>query len=280
MKESKEITLIDNVANKLRNEKLTNAVIDTFRGANWVALSRKNYILKIIYNGKELSIELYKDGEFMDGKLEHAGTLSDDNFSVNYVIDFIKDFIKTRNYLKNEYSIKESLKENRFNDIVRDVENLLLDDRILKSIEGYEKDYTELAYMLAERLDSNDYAMDEDDLAREIEDMLIRGKIKITESKKNLKESNFKKSDAKVALQNVLKNGEEFDIPFKYSDEWAFTDAIEDELERQGFSFENSFRDKNYGLVEKYSDGLETVYVIMDRSLSSRGICVGLVTEL
>ena len=63
--------------------------------------------------------------------------------------------------------------------------------------------------------------------------------------KKSLKESNFKKSDAKVALQNVLKNGEEFDIPFKYSDEWVFTDAIEDELERQGFSFENSFRDKN-----------------------------------
>ena len=98
--------------------------------------------------------------------------------------------------------------------------------------------------------------------------------------KKSLKESNFKKSDAKVALQNVLKNGEEFDIPFKYSDEWTFTDAIEDELERQGFSFENSFRDKNYGSVEEYSDGLETVYVIMDRSLSNRGICVGLVTEL
>ena len=98
--------------------------------------------------------------------------------------------------------------------------------------------------------------------------------------KKSLKESNFKKSDAKVALQNVLKNGEEFDIPFKYSDEWAFTDAIEDELERRGFSFENSFRDKNYGSVEEYSDELETVYVIMDRSLSNRGICVGLVTEL
>lgn len=98
--------------------------------------------------------------------------------------------------------------------------------------------------------------------------------------RKSIKESNFKKSDAKVALQNVLKNGEEFDIPFKYSDEWVFTDAIEDELERQGFSFENSFRDKNYGSVEEYSDGLETVYVIMDRSLSNRGICVGLVTEL
>lgn len=102
----------------------------------------------------------------------------------------------------------------------------------------------------------------------------------VIKEKKSLKESNFKKSDAKVALQNVLKNGEEFDIPFKYSDEWTFTDAIEDELERRGFSFENSFRDKNYGSVEEYSDGLETVYVIMDRSLSSRGICVGLVTEL
>ena len=67
--------------------------------------------------------------------------------------------------------------------------------------------------------------------------------------KKSLKESNFKKSDAKVALQNVLKNSEEFDIPFKYSDEWAFTDAIEDELERQGFSFENSFRDKKYQVI-------------------------------
>ena len=102
----------------------------------------------------------------------------------------------------------------------------------------------------------------------------------VIKEKKNLKESNFKKSDAKVALQNALKNGEEFDIPFKYSDEWEFTDAIEDELDRQGFSFENSFRDKNYGSVEEYSDELETVYVIMDRSLSSRGICVGLVTEL
>ena len=111
------------------------------------------------------------------------------------------------------------------------------------------------------------------------DELYVEGEY-FNESIKNMKESNFKKSDAKVALQNVLKNGEEFDIPFKYSDEWEFTDAIEDELERQGFSFENSFRDKNYGSVEEYSDGLETVYVIMDRSLSNRGICVGLVTEL
>ena len=100
------------------------------------------------------------------------------------------------------------------------------------------------------------------------------------EEKKSLKESKLNKSDVKLALKNVFKNGEEFDIPFKYSDEWEFTDAIEDELDRQGFKFENSFRDNTYGSVEEYYDGLETVYVIMDRSLSSRGICVGLVTEL
>ena len=111
------------------------------------------------------------------------------------------------------------------------------------------------------------------------DELYVEGEY-FNESIKNMKESNFKKSDAKVALQNVLKNGEEFDIPFKYSDEWEFTDAIEDELERQAFEFEGSFWDKNYGLVYEYSDGLETVYVIMDRSLSNRGICVGLVTEL
>ena len=83
---------------------------------------------------------------------------------------------------------KRNLKENRFDDIIQCVETLLLDPRVLKSIEGYEKDYTELAYMLAERLDPSDFAMDEDDLAREIKDMLIRGKIKITESK-HIKES-------------------------------------------------------------------------------------------
>ena len=88
---------------------------------------------------------------------------------------------------ESKKSAKRNLKENRFDDIIQCVENLLLDDRVLKSIDGWE-DYTELAYMLAERLDPSDFAMDEDGLAREIEDMLIRGKIKITESK-HIKES-------------------------------------------------------------------------------------------
>ena len=98
--------------------------------------------------------------------------------------------------------------------------------------------------------------------------------------KKIIKESKLNKKDVIIAIKNAFKNGEEFDIPWKYSDEWEFTDAVEDELERQGFSFEDSFRDNKYGSVEEYSDNLETIYLVMDRSLSNRGICVGLVTKL
>lgn len=106
IEESKEINLIDNVANKLR--KITDAYVDTYRGADWISLGKDEYTIKIIYMRNELSIELYKDGDFKDGELEHASSLSDDDFSVNYIIDFIKNFIKNRNYLKNKISIKES----------------------------------------------------------------------------------------------------------------------------------------------------------------------------
>ena len=106
IKESKEINLIDNVANKLR--KITDAYVDTYRGADWISLSKDEYTIKIIYMRNELSIELYKDGDFKDGEVEYASSLSDDDFSVNYIIDFIKNFIKNRNYLKNKISIKES----------------------------------------------------------------------------------------------------------------------------------------------------------------------------
>ena len=121
----------------------------------------------------------------------------DGNYFVMFITlldnnDYLEDTKLTYiNLNESKKSAKRNLKENRFDDIIRDVENLLLDPRVLKSIEGYEKDYTELAYMLAERLDPNDYAMDEDGLAREIKDMLIRGKIKITESK-HIKESSIR----------------------------------------------------------------------------------------
>ncbi len=88
------------------------------------------------------------------------------------------------------------------------------------------------------------------------------------------------KDEVKNAILNVIANGEELDIPFKYSDNWEFTDALEDELDRRGFEFENSFRDKRYGAVDEYFDGEDRIYLIMDQSVSNRGICVGLVDEL
>lgn len=113
--------------------------------------------------------------------------------------DVVDVWVSNHDYgdeFEEKKSTKRNLKENRFDDIIRDVENLLLDDRVLKSIDGWE-DYTELAYMLAERLDPSDFAMDEDSLAREIKDMLIRGKIKITESKKSVKKSLKESSNVK-----------------------------------------------------------------------------------
>ena len=124
---------------------------------------------------------------FIDGYIYPNG---DKGYNID--LKFMEDleyFVKNAKLTES----RKSMKENRFDDIIQCVETLLLDPRVLKSIEGYEKEYTELAYMLAERLDPSDFAMDEDSLAREIEDMLIRGKIKITESKKStsktLKES-------------------------------------------------------------------------------------------
>lgn len=106
--------------------------------------------------------------------------------------------------------------------------------------------------------------------------------LSLDESKKTKKNrlTESLSSEVKTAYENVIKNGEEFDIPFKYSNEWEFTDEFENFIEKKGFSFEESFIDKNYGLVYKYSDNLETMYVIIDKSLSSRGINVGIVTEL
>lgn len=111
LKESKESNLIEKVATKLKDEKIINGTIDTFRGADWFAISGKDSTIKVIYMRGELSIELYQNGEFQDGELEKASSLSDDDFSVNYVIDFIKNFLKVTKFNKNEFSIKESLKE-------------------------------------------------------------------------------------------------------------------------------------------------------------------------
>lgn len=134
IKESKEINLINNVANKLR--KITDAHVDTYQGADWISLSKDEYTIKIIYMRNELSIELYKDGDFKDGELEYASSLSDDDFSVNYIIDFIKNFIKNRNYLKNKISIKESKESAKS---IRESKNSsILDDELYDLIEqGY-----------------------------------------------------------------------------------------------------------------------------------------------
>lgn len=129
----------------------------------------------------------------------------------------LKYFIKNAKWTES----RKSMKENRFDDIIRDVENLLLDDRVLKSIEGYEKEYTELAYMLAERLDPNDYAMStEDDLAREIENMLVKGKIKIKESKKSMSGKSLKEGiDVKIVYAD--------DTPSEYIDDVTHNDILD-----------------------------------------------------
>lgn len=113
-----------------------------------------------------------------------------DRFEAEY--DVLVDFVV---YLGDDWeeskkSTRKSLKESdRFDDLKRDIETLLLDDKVLKSLDGIDDDL-ELAYMLAERLDPSDYSMNnEDDLADEIKDMIVRGKIKITESKKSARKS-------------------------------------------------------------------------------------------
>lgn len=122
IKESKESKLIEKVATKLKDEKIINGIIDTYRGADWFAISEKNSTIKVIYMRGELAIELYQNGKFQGGKLEKANSLSDDDFSVNYVIDFIKNFLKVN---KNEFSIKESLKEShKYNDSISLYDNL------------------------------------------------------------------------------------------------------------------------------------------------------------
>ena len=118
-KNLKESNLIEKVATKLKDEKIINGTIDTFRGADWFAISGKVSTIKVIYMRGELSIELYQDGKFCDGELEKASSLSDDDFSVNYVIDFIKNFLKVTNFNKNEFYIKESLKESNY-DLIND----------------------------------------------------------------------------------------------------------------------------------------------------------------
>lgn len=105
------------------------------------------------------------------------------------LLDDINVLLKKSKSKTFRYSTFESLKENRFDDLKRDIETLLLDDKVLKSLEDIDNNL-ELAYMLAERLDPSDYSMNsEDDLADEIKDMIVRGKIKITESKKSARKT-------------------------------------------------------------------------------------------
>lgn len=145
LKESKESNLIEKVAVKLKDEKIINGTIDTFRGADWFTISGKDSTIKVIYMRGELSIELYQNGEFKDGELEKASSLSDDDFSVNYVIDFIKNFLKVTKFNKNEFSIKESLKESNY-DLIND--DLLamckgLTKQLIYAMDDYQSNYSD-----------------------------------------------------------------------------------------------------------------------------------------
>lgn len=154
-------------------------------------------------------------------------------------------------FFKSKESETKSLKENRFDDLKRDIETLLLDDKVLKSLKGID-DNLELAYMLAERLDPSDYSMnDEDDLANEIKDMLIRGKIKITESK-HIKES----SDVVNTIASEI-------------DKSYWIDKLIDDLDRHYESMEKAWL-KN---LDKLSD--EDILGIVDDCMGKSKTLVG-----
>lgn len=89
----------------------------------------------------------------------------------------------------------------------------------------------------------------------------------LVESKKSarrsLNESKFKLTDVKKAVHDALSIGES-DIPWKYSDDKEFTYELENYLEQQAFDFEGSFHDNKYGIIHEYSDGLETIYLVID----------------
>ena len=160
----------------------------------------------------EFSIDDETDG-FISGTMYPNGGVEGIQFDS---WEDLKYFMKNAKWTES----RKSMKENRFDNIIRDVETLLLDDSVLKSIEGWE-DYAELAYMLAERLDPNDYSMnDEDDLAKEIKDMLIRGKIEIMESKKSISGKSLKEEiDVKIVYAD--------DTPSEYIDDVTHNDILD-----------------------------------------------------
>lgn len=191
--------LIDVLENKYNMNQLANVPVKYKNGVTTIDFiyGKEKDIDDLKYDKPyvEFSIDDETDG-FISGTMYLNGGVEGIQFDS---WEDLKYFMKNAKWTES----RKSMKENRFDDIIRDVENLLLDDRVLKSIEGYEKEYTELAYMLAERLDPNDYAMStEDDLAREIENMLVRGKIKIKESKKSMSGKSLKES--KVDFQSVI----------------------------------------------------------------------------
>lgn len=103
---------------------------------------------------------------------------------------------------------------------------------------------------------------------------------------KSIKEKSIYDKEFSIAVSNALKYGEEWNIPFKYSDDDDFTKGLEKYLEDKDYVFSGSFVTKEYGLVHEYKDkgsdetDFWTVYLVIDKSFKSSGICVGILGEL